>query len=107
VSSKKAIVTTNLPDLPAPEGARSATCTTWAKALIVATDRISAFDAILSPGFRGRASPHAALELWFAMLAEPIGVKHHLLQTNAAKFGGAREAPQDPSGRSVLAASAR
>ncbi|MEO8585668.1 MAG: phosphoribosylaminoimidazolesuccinocarboxamide synthase, partial [Acidobacteriota bacterium] len=75
--------------------------------LLVATDRISAFDAVLSPGIPDKGRILTGLSnFWFGKFAGVV--LNHLVETDAARFGGAlaphRELLQ---GRAVLARKCR
>jgi phosphoribosylaminoimidazole-succinocarboxamide synthase len=75
--------------------------------LIVATDRLSAYDHVLQPGIPGKGKILNQLSnFWFARLAERV--PHHLLATDPADFPAAL-APfrGELRGRSVLARKAR
>jgi phosphoribosylaminoimidazole-succinocarboxamide synthase len=70
--------------------------------LIVATDRISAFDCVLSPGIpdKGRVLNELS-NFWFSLFPD---VENHLLETDATKFRGkAGELASTLEGRAVLA----
>ncbi len=75
--------------------------------LLVATDRISAFDVVLSPGIAGKGIILTRLSnFWFQKFSGEV--RNHLVETDAARF----PAPLDQSrsvleGRSVLARKCR
>ena len=68
--------------------------------LLVASDRISAFDVVLSPGIpdKGRILTQLS-NFWFRKFAD---VENHLLETDVARFPEALRAdePSSPAGRS-------
>jgi phosphoribosylaminoimidazole-succinocarboxamide synthase len=72
------------------------------KLLIVASDRISAFDVVLSPGIPDKGALLTRLSsFWFRRFADVV--PNHLLETDAARFPSLLEAHRDLlSGRSVL-----
>jgi len=75
--------------------------------LIVASDRLSAYDHVLQPGIPGKGKILNQLSnFWFARLAERV--PHHLLATDPADFPAAL-APfrEQLRGRAVLARKAR
>ena len=68
--------------------------------LLVATDRVSAFDVVLSPGIPDKGKILNQLSnFWFAQFP---AIENHLLETDASRFPeGARES--DLAGRAVVA----
>ena len=58
------------------------------RVLLVATDRISAFDWILSTPIpdKGRILTQISA-YWFGLLAERIGIEHHLISTDVEQMG--------------------
>src|SRR5688572_28620574 len=70
--------------------------------LIVATDRISAFDCVMPNGIPGKGKILTALSLfWFRMLAGRV--KNHLLATDVTEFPAAvRRYGDQLQGRSML-----
>ena len=68
--------------------------------LLVATDRVSAFDVVLSPGIPDKGKILNQLSnFWFAQFP---AIENHLLETDASRFPeGAREG--DLAGRAVVA----
>ncbi len=56
--------------------------------LLVATDRISAFDWILPTGIpdKGRVLTQIS-RFWFEHLVEPLGITHHLITTDVSQMG--------------------
>jgi phosphoribosylaminoimidazole-succinocarboxamide synthase len=75
--------------------------------LIVASDRLSAYDHVLQPGIPGKGKILNQLSnFWFARLAERV--PHHLLATDPADFPAALSPFREQlRGRSVLARKAR
>jgi phosphoribosylaminoimidazole-succinocarboxamide synthase len=68
--------------------------------LIVATDRVSAFDVVLSPGIPDKGKVLNQLSnFWFAQFP---GVENHLVETDARKFPEGAAADDLP-GRAVIA----
>src|SRR6476659_4713670 len=69
--------------------------------LIVATDRISAFDCIMPNGIPGKGKILTAISLfWFAKFDS---FENHLISTNLADYpGGLREYRAQLEGRSML-----
>lgn len=62
--------------------------------LVVATDRISAFDHLLSPGIPDKGKILTQLSLWwFDRLAEEVDVPHHVVSTDV---------PGEVSGRAMV-----
>lgn len=62
--------------------------------LVVATDRISAFDHLLSPGIPAKGRILTQLSLWwFDRLAEEVDVPHHVVSTDV---------PDEVSGRAMI-----
>jgi len=59
--------------------------------LIIATDRISAFDVVMSNGIGGKGVVLTQLsQFWFNMIEQKLGdrLKHHLLSTEATNVAG-------------------
>ena len=104
----EAVLETLLPGLPSPRrGKVRAVYDLGDRVLLVATDRISAFDAVLSPGIPDKGKILTALSnFWFRKFAG--AVPNHLVETDAARFGGAL-APHRAllEGRAVLARKCR
>ncbi len=98
-----AIVATELPGLPAPRRGKVRDVYDLGETLlIVATDRLSAYDHGLAPGIPDKGKILTQLStFWFEHLAELV--PHHLLETEATRFPGelARHAPL-LAGRAVL-----
>jgi len=71
--------------------------------LLVATDRISAFDCVLAPGIPDKGKILTQLSnFWFRRFAEVV--PNHLVETDAARFPGSAAAHAPLlSGRAVLA----
>jgi phosphoribosylaminoimidazole-succinocarboxamide synthase len=70
--------------------------------ILVATDRISAFDSVLSPGIAGRGEILTRLStFWFRRFADRV--PNHLLATELAEFPEPFKDHPELSGRSVLA----
>lgn len=69
--------------------------------LIVASDRVSAFDHVLSPGIPGKGALLTRLSLWWFHALE--GVPNHLVTESIA--GGLPELPADIADRAMLAKS--
>lgn len=75
--------------------------------LIVASDRLSAYDFVLQPGIPGKGAVLTQLStFWFGELADLV--PHHLIATDPADFPGVlREHRELLAGRSVLVKKAR
>ena len=103
-----AVLETSLPGLPPPRrGKVRDVYPLGDRLLIVATDRISAFDVVLSPGIpdKGKILTQLAT-FWFRLFADVV--PHHLLETDAALFGEELLPHLDTlRGRSVLARACR
>ena len=70
--------------------------------ILVATDRISAFDSVLSPGIAGRGEILTRLStFWFRRFADRV--PNHLLATELADFPEPFKNHPELTGRSVLA----
>ena len=94
---------TSLPGLPPPRrGKVRDVYDLGDKLLIVATDRISAFDVVLSPGIPDKGILLTRLSnFWFGKFADVV--PNHLLETDASKFPEPLLAHRDLlSGRAVL-----
>ena len=104
----EAVLETLLPGLPPPRrGKVRDVYDLGDRVLLVATDRISAFDAVLSPGIPDKGKILTGLSnFWFRKFAG--AVPNHLVETDAARFGGAL-APHRAllEGRAVLARKCR
>jgi phosphoribosylaminoimidazole-succinocarboxamide synthase len=98
----------DLPGLPPPRRGKVRDVYDLGDALlIVATDRLSAYDHVLQPGIPGKGKILNQLSnFWFARLAERV--PHHLLATDPADFPAALAPFRDElRGRAVLARKAR
>jgi phosphoribosylaminoimidazole-succinocarboxamide synthase len=82
----KALVTTSLPGLPPPRrGKVRDVYDLGQRLLIVATDRISAFDAVLSPGIPDKGAILTRLStFWFRRFSGDV--PNHLLETESERF---------------------
>jgi phosphoribosylaminoimidazole-succinocarboxamide synthase len=99
---------TDIPELPPPRRGKVRDVYDLGDALlIVATDRLSAYDHVLRPGIPGKGKILNQLSnFWFESLADVVS--NHLLSTDASQFPPALEACLDlVAGRSVLAKKAR
>jgi phosphoribosylaminoimidazole-succinocarboxamide synthase len=106
--SRAALTESFLPGLPAPRrGKVRDVYDLGDELLIVATDRISAFDVVLSPGIPGKGKVLTGLSnFWFQKFAATV--PHHLLETDAARFPAPLAAHRDVlAGRAVLARKCR
>ncbi|HEX2164116.1 MAG TPA: phosphoribosylaminoimidazolesuccinocarboxamide synthase [Thermoanaerobaculia bacterium] len=103
-----ALVETLLPGLPPPRrGKVRDVYDLGDTVLLVATDRLSAYDHVLSPGIPDKGKVLTQLStFWFERLADVV--PHHLLATDPADFP-ARLAPhrRQLAGRAVLVRKAR
>ena len=101
----EAVLETSLPGLPPPRrGKVRDVYDLGDRLLLVATDRISAFDCVLSPGIPDKGKILTQLSnFWFRRFAEVV--PNHLIETDASRFpeAAAAHAPL-LAGRSVLAA---
>src|SRR5581483_822680 len=98
----EAILQTNLP-FPVRRGKVRDVYDLGDSLLIVATDRISAFDCIMPNGIPDKGKVLTALSLfWFGKLAE-LKVPTHLIETDAAKYPTQLQPFREQlSGRSML-----
>jgi phosphoribosylaminoimidazole-succinocarboxamide synthase len=81
-----ALDATALPGLPSPRrGKVRDVYDLGDRLLVVATDRISAFDVVLSPGIPGKGAILTQLSTFWFRKFEAL-VPNHLLETNAAAF---------------------
>ena len=100
----EAVLETSLPGLPPPRrGKVRDVYDLGDRLLLVATDRISAFDCVLSPGIPDKGKILTQLSnFWFRRFAEVV--PNHLIETDALRFPEplAAHAPL-LSGRGVLA----
>ena len=100
----EAVLETSLPGLPPPRrGKVRDVYDLGDRLLLVATDRISAFDCVLSPGIPDKGKILTQLSnFWFRRFAEVV--PNHLIETDAALFPEpAATHAALLSGRSVLA----
>lgn len=99
-----AVDATSLPGLPPPRRGKVRDLYDLGDTLLlVATDRISAFDVVLSPGIPGKGAVLTQLSTFWFRKFEPI-VPNHLLETDAAAFPAELAAHAGLlAGRSVLA----
>lgn len=74
------------------------------RVLLVATDRISAYDWVLPTGVPDKGRVLTGLSAhWFALLEERLGVEHHLLATDVRQMGLPAGADLDAlAGRTML-----
>jgi phosphoribosylaminoimidazole-succinocarboxamide synthase len=94
---------TSLPGLPPPRrGKVRDVYDLGDRLLVVATDRISAFDVVLSPGIPDKGILLTRLSsFWFRKFADVV--ENHLLETEAARFPAPLDAHGDLlAGRAVL-----
>jgi phosphoribosylaminoimidazole-succinocarboxamide synthase len=104
----QAVLETSLPGLPPPRrGKVRDVYDLGDRVLLVATDRISAFDAVLSPGIPDKGKILTGLSnFWFRKFAGVV--PNHLLETDAARFPETLARHQALlSGRAVLARKCR
>jgi phosphoribosylaminoimidazole-succinocarboxamide synthase len=102
-TSEAAVWQTEIPGLPAPKrGKVRDVYDLGDRLLIVACDRISAYDHVLQPAIPGKGKVLNQLSnFWFERLAGRV--PHHLLETDPANFGGDLAAHRDQlDGRAVL-----
>jgi phosphoribosylaminoimidazole-succinocarboxamide synthase len=99
------LLQTQIPDYPCRRGKVRDVYDLGDRLVIVATDRISAFDWVLPTGIPDKGRVLTALSLfWF----NHLGVPNHLLSTNLAEMGPAFAARADQlAGRTVLVRKAR
>jgi phosphoribosylaminoimidazole-succinocarboxamide synthase len=94
---------TDLPGLPPPRRGKVRDVYDLGETLLlVATDRLSAYDHVLRPGIPGKGKVLTQLSsFWFKRLAAVVG--HHLLATDPADFPAAARPHRDLlAGRAVL-----
>ena len=104
----RAVLETLLPGLPPPRrGKVRDVYDLGDRVLLVATDRISAFDAVLSPGIPDKGRILTGLSnFWFRKFAGIV--PNHLVETDAEHFSGALAPHRDMlEGRAVLARKCR
>src|SRR3978361_1825693 len=100
----EALWTSDLPGLPEPRrGTVRDAYGLGESLLIVASDRLSAYDHVLSPGIPGKGKILNQLSnVWFERLASVV--PNHLLATDPADFPAALQPHRDHlRGRAVLA----
>jgi phosphoribosylaminoimidazole-succinocarboxamide synthase len=103
-----AVLETRLPGLPPPRrGKVRDVYDLGDRVLLVATDRISAFDAVLSPGIPDKGRILTGLSnFWFRKFADVV--PNHLLETDAARFPETLASSRSLlAGRAVLAKKCR
>ena len=103
-----AVLETHLPGLPPPRrGKVRDVYDLGDRVLLVATDRISAFDAVLSPGIPEKGKILTGLSnFWFRKFADVV--PNHLLETDAARFPEPLASSRSLlAGRAVLAKKCR
>ena len=77
------LLTTAVPGLPARHGKVRDLYDFGDRLLLVATDRLSAFDHILPTGIPGKGRVLTQLSaFWFTGLVQRLGIAHHLLSTD-------------------------
>jgi phosphoribosylaminoimidazole-succinocarboxamide synthase len=99
---------TDLPGLPPPRRGKVRDVYDLGDTLLlVATDRLSAYDHVLRPGIPGKGKVLNQLSnFWFERLAPVVG--HHLLATDPADFPAAARAHREVlAGRAVLVRKSR
>src|SRR5437899_2818733 len=98
----EALLTTDLP-FPVRHGKVRDVYDLGEQLLIVATDRISAYDCIMPNGIPDKGKILTALSLfWFGKLAE-LNIPTHLIETDAAKYPAQLQPFRDQlTGRSML-----
>jgi phosphoribosylaminoimidazole-succinocarboxamide synthase len=99
----RALIESHLPGLPPPRRGKVRDVYDLGDALLlVATDRLSAYDHVLSPGIPDKGKVLTQLStFWFERLAEVV--PHHLLASDAADFPAALAAHRDQlAGRAVV-----
>ena len=104
----QAVLETSLPGLPPPRrGKVRDVYDLGDRVLLVATDRISAFDVVLSPGIPDKGKILTSLSnFWFRRFAGVV--PNHLVETDATRFPEALDRHRDLlSGRAVLARKCR
>ncbi len=102
------VTTTQLPGLPAPKRGKVRDVYDLGETLlIIATDRLSAYDWVLSPGIAGKGKILNQLSnFWFEQLAGIV--PNHILATEVDDFPSELAAHRDRlAGRSVLVRKAR
>jgi phosphoribosylaminoimidazole-succinocarboxamide synthase len=107
-SMKDTILTTDLPELKlSGRGKVRDIYDLGESLLIVASDRISAFDVIMNEGIPGKGEVLTRISAYWFQILENI-VPHHLITTNVAEFPAPCEKYRDIlEGRSMLVKKAR
>jgi phosphoribosylaminoimidazole-succinocarboxamide synthase len=83
----KVILSTNIPVAPVKRGKVRDIYDLGDSLLLVASDRISAFDVILPDGIPGKGHLLTQISLhWFAWLEKEIGVPHHIITGDFESF---------------------
>ncbi|MGE5233475.1 MAG: phosphoribosylaminoimidazolesuccinocarboxamide synthase [Acidobacteriota bacterium] len=103
MTTQDAVWQTDLPGLPSPKRGKVRDVYDLGDTLlIVASDRLSAYDHVLRPGIPGKGKILTQLSnFWFARLADVV--PHHLIATDPADFPAALRAHSDLlRGRAVL-----
>lgn len=85
-------------DLYIPEG--SADLASAERVLVVASDRVSAFDHVLEPGIPGKGELLTTLSLWW--FDRLTGVPNHLIPDHTLEGGAASLIPAAVAGRAML-----
>jgi phosphoribosylaminoimidazole-succinocarboxamide synthase len=100
---RPALLTTSIPDRTLVSRGKVRDIYAADNALVlVATDRISAFDCVLTPGIPGRGVILTRLSsYWFRRFADVV--PHHLLETELENFPEPFRSHPELAGRSVLA----
>lgn len=100
-----AVLESNIPGYPVRRGkVRDVYELDAARLLIVATDRISAFDVIMPTPIPDKGAILTRLSnFWFGFFGREVaGLKHHLIETEFAKFPAALKKFPELAGRSVI-----
>ena len=100
--STTALLQTDIKDFPVSRGKVRDIYDLGTELLIVATDRISAFDVVMPNGIPDKGKILTQMSLfWFDFLGQTV--KHHLISAELADFPGPfQKQPQVFSGRSML-----
>ena len=99
-----AILKTEITDFPATHGKVRDIYDLGSELLIVATDRISAFDVIMPNGIPDKGKILTQMSLfWFDLISSKLSVKHHLISAKLADFPAPFQAqPEVFASRSML-----
>ena len=99
-----AILKTGITDFPSTHGKVRDIYDLGSELLIVATDRISAFDVVMPNGIPDKGKILTQMSLfWFDFLSSKLNVKHHLISADLAGFPSPfQKQPQVFAGRSML-----